>query len=139
PEPATLFDDYRTRTLNAEEANMGIHYRPLLPMGEHKPEENIYFARMTQEQREQWHRYKEPEAAEYRDMKARGAMEGSGELKFAYQKFIKNYLRLIDGVDKNVGRVLVWLDNHPNIKENTIVVYTSNQSFFTGEQGWAEK
>src|SRR5699024_10216773 len=51
----------------------------------------------------------------------------------------KNYLRLIDGVDKNVGRVLDWLDNHPNIKENTIVVYTSDQGFFTGEHGWAEK
>lgn len=139
PEPETLFDDYQTRQPYASQANMGINYRPLPPMEEHNPENNIYFARMDEEQREKWHSYKDPEAEEYRRLKEAGELKGRGEQKFAYQKFIKDYIRLVDGVDENVGRVLDWLDDHPDIRENTIVIYTSDQGYFTGEHGWAEK
>lgn len=139
PEPATLFDDYDTREPYAAQANMGIHYRPLPPMGQHKYQDDIYFARMTQEQRETWHRYKDPETREYLQLKQAGKLEGQGERRFAYQKFIKDYLRIIDGVDANVGRLLDWLDDHPDIKEKTVIVYTSDQGYFTGEHGWAEK
>lgn len=139
PEPETLFDDYATRQPYASKANMGIQYRPLPPMEEHNPKNNIYYARMSQEQREKWHSFKDPEAEEYRTLKKQGLLEGRKEQKFAYQKFIKDYVRLIDGVDENVGRILDWLDEHPGVKENTIVVYTSDQGYFTGEHGWAEK
>lgn len=139
PEPETLFDDYSTRQPYASQANMGIHYRPVPPMKEHNAEDNIYFARMSEEQRKKWHVYKDPEAEEYNQMKEEGLLQGKEELAFAYQKFIKDYVRLIYGVDKNVGRVLNWLDEHPEVKENTIVVYTSDQGFFTGQHGWAEK
>lgn len=139
PEPETLFDDYESRQPYASQANMGIHYRPLPPLEDHNPENNIYYVRMSQEQREKWHSFKDPEAEEYRTLKKQGLLEGREEQKFAYQKFIKDYVRLIDGVDDNVGRLLDWLDEHPDIKENTIVVYTSDQGYFTGEHGWAEK
>ncbi len=139
PEPETLFDDYETRESYASKANMGIHYRPLPPMKDHDAEGDIYFARMSEQQREKWHSYKDPEAEEYRRMKEQGALEGRGEQKFAYQKFIKDYLRLVDGVDANVGRLLKWLDDHPEVKDNTIVVHTADQGYFTGQHGWAEK
>lgn len=139
PEPQTLFDDYKTRAPYADAANMNIHYRPLPLMENHKPENNIYFARMTETQRQKWHSFKDPETKEYRRMKEKGLLEGKGEKKFAYQKFIKDYIRIIDGVDQNVGRLLNWLDAHPDIKENTVIIYTSDQGYFTGEHGWAEK
>ena len=139
PEPETLFDDYDTRLPYAEEANMKINFRPLPPMEEHNYQNNIYFARMTQEQREKWHHYKDPESKEYRRLKKQGLLSDRTEKRFAYQMFIKDYLRLIDGVDENVGRILDWLDQHPEINENTIVIYTSDQGYFTGEHGWAEK
>lgn len=139
PEPETLFDDYETRASYASEANMGIHYRPLPLLEDHDPEDNIYYSRMTPEQLKKWHGYKDPETREYLEMKEKGLLEGEELQKFAYQKFIKDYLRLIDGVDENVGRLLDWLDDHPDIRDNTLVVYTSDQGYFTGQHGWAEK
>jgi N-acetylglucosamine-6-sulfatase len=139
PEPVTLFDDYDTRLPYSENANMNVNFRPLPPMDQHNYQNNIYFARMTEEQREKWHHYKDPESEEYRSLKQKGMPDGRAEKKFAYQMFIKDYLRLIDGVDENVGRLLEWLDEHPGINENTIVIYTSDQGYFTGEHGWAEK
>ncbi|UGU16873.1 sulfatase [Sinomicrobium kalidii] len=139
PEPETLFDDYRTRTSSAGEAKMGFHYRPLPLLEDHDPEDNIYYSRMTEEQLRKWHRYKDPETEEYLEMKEKGGLEGKALQSFEYQKFIKDYLRMIDGVDENVGRLLDWLDEHPEIRDNTLVVYTSDQGFFTGEHGWAEK
>lgn len=139
PEPETLFDDYETRAPYASEANMGIHYRPLPLLEDHDPEDNIYYSRVTPEQLEKWHGYKDPETREYLEMKEKGLLEGEEFQKFAYQKFIKDYSRLIDGVDENVGRLLDWLDDHPDIRDNTLVVYTSDQGYFTGQHGWAEK
>ena len=55
-----------------------------------------------------------------------------------YQRFIKDYIRCIDGLDENVGRLLEYLDSN-DLTENTIVIYSSDQGFLTGEHGWAEK
>jgi arylsulfatase A-like enzyme len=44
----------------------------------------------------------------------------------------------VDGLDDQVGRLLRYLDQ-AGLKENTIVIYSSDQGFFTGEHGWAEK
>lgn len=139
PVPETLFDDYATRAPYASEANMGTSYQPLPPLEDHDPEDNIYYSRMTREQLETWHSYKDPETKTYREMQEKGLLEGEEGQRFAYQMFIKDYLRLIDGVDENVGRVLDWLDDHPDIRDNTLVVYTSDQGYFTGKHGWAEK
>lgn len=58
--------------------------------------------------------------------------------KWAYQRYIKEYLRCIAGIDENVGRILEYLDEN-GLAENTIVVYTSDQGFFLGEHGWFDK
>ncbi len=58
--------------------------------------------------------------------------------KWAYQRYIKDYLRVIASVDDNVGRLLDYLDRQ-GLTENTIVVYTSDQGFFLGEHGWYDK
>lgn len=58
--------------------------------------------------------------------------------KWAYQRYIKDYLRVIASVDDNVGRVLDYLDDN-GLTENTIVVYTSDQGFFLGDHGWYDK
>ena len=58
--------------------------------------------------------------------------------KWAYQRYIKDYLRVIASVDDNVGRVLDYLDDE-GLTENTIVIYTSDQGFFLGDHGWFDK
>lgn len=58
--------------------------------------------------------------------------------KWAYQIYMKDYLRCMAGVDENVGRLLDYLDKN-GLAENTIVIYTSDQGFFLGEHGWFDK
>jgi arylsulfatase A-like enzyme len=61
------------------------------------------------------------------------------ELKsWYYQRYIKDYLRCVASIDDNVGRILDFLDDE-GLKENTIVVYTSDQGFFLGDHGWYDK
>src|SRR4029079_11170261 len=61
-----------------------------------------------------------------------------GLIKWKYQRYVKDYLRCIDAVDDNVGRVLDYLDKS-GLAENTVVIYTSDQGFFLGEHGWFDK
>jgi arylsulfatase A-like enzyme len=60
------------------------------------------------------------------------------EIRWRYQRYIKDYLRTIASIDDNVGRMLDWLDAN-DLAENTIVVYTSDQGFFLGDHGWFDK
>jgi arylsulfatase A-like enzyme len=65
-------------------------------------------------------------------------LEGDALRKWAYQLYIKDYLRCVRSVDDNVGRVLDYLDAN-NLRDNTLVVYTSDQGFFLGDHGWFDK
>ena len=58
--------------------------------------------------------------------------------KWAYQRYIKDYLRVVASIDDNVGRLLDYLDAE-GLAENTVVVYTSDQGFFLGDHGWYDK
>jgi arylsulfatase A-like enzyme len=73
-----------------------------------------------------------------RQLQKSGLLEGQASVRYTYQRFIKDYLRCVDGLDENVGRLLAYLDEH-DLAENTIVIYSSDQGFLTGEHGWAEK
>ena len=55
-----------------------------------------------------------------------------------YQRYIKDYLRCIQSVDDNVGRVTAYLKEN-GLDQNTIIVYSSDQGFFLGEHGWFDK
>jgi arylsulfatase A-like enzyme len=65
-------------------------------------------------------------------------MKGDALRKWGYQLYIKDYLRCIQSVDDNVGRILDYLDAE-NLASNTIVIYTSDQGFFLGDHGWFDK
>lgn len=60
------------------------------------------------------------------------------EIRWRYQRYIKDYLRVIASIDDNVGRLLDHLDA-AGLTENTVVVYTSDQGFFLGDHGWFDK
>lgn len=65
-------------------------------------------------------------------------LEGDALRKWAYQYYIKDYLRCVQSVDDNVGRVLDYLDSE-GLAKNTIVIYTSDQGFFLGDHGFFDK
>ena len=60
------------------------------------------------------------------------------EIRWRYQRYIKDYLRVIASVDDGVGRLLDWLDDE-GLADDTVVVYTSDQGFFLGDHGWFDK
>ncbi len=144
PEPATFSDTFATRSHYATDVNFHIKdFQPIPAYGTYDPEQyNIYFARMTDEQLRAYHAAVDPQNRAFRERQA--TMDSTALKKYAYQRFIKDYLRLVDTVDENVGRILDWLDENEALKnealkENTLVIYTSDQSYFTGEHGYAEK
>ena len=58
--------------------------------------------------------------------------------KATYQKYVKDYLRCVKGIDDNVGRLLDFLEEE-GILDNTIVIYTADQGFYVGEHGFFDK
>lgn len=58
--------------------------------------------------------------------------------EWKFQRYMQRYLRTVQSVDDNVGRLLDYLDTQ-GLAEDTIVVYTSDQGFFLGEHGWFDK
>lgn len=58
--------------------------------------------------------------------------------KFKYQRYMQRYLRTVQSIDDNVGRLLDYLDAE-GLADNTMVLYTSDQGFFLGEHGWFDK
>jgi len=75
-----------------------------------------------------------------RDLKQKIPKELTGNKlrKWAYQLYMKDYLRCVAAIDENVGRILDFLDNQ-GLTENTVVIYTSDQGFFLGEHGYFDK
>lgn len=60
------------------------------------------------------------------------------EISWRYQRYIKRYIRVVQSMDDNIGRVLDHLDEH-GLADDTVVVYSSDQGFFLGEHGWFDK
>lgn len=129
PEPETLFDDYRGRGTSAKEQQMSIakHLSPndlklIEPKG------------LTPEQLKDWHAAYDGPNRQFAEAK----LEGPDLVRWKYQRYVKDYLRCVDAVDENVGRVLDYLDQ-TGLAENTVVIYTSDQGWYLGEHGWYDK
>ena len=58
--------------------------------------------------------------------------------EFKFQRYMQRYLRTIQSIDDNVGRLLDYLEEE-GLSKNTMVIYTSDQGFFLGEHGWFDK
>jgi len=79
--------------------------------------------------------------ADMPDFAGRGvpaALPRSERKRLNYQVFMRNYYRVLLGVDHNLGRVLDWLDDE-GLAENTVVIYTGDNGFFQGEHGMFDK
>ncbi len=57
---------------------------------------------------------------------------------FKFQRYMQRYLRTIQSIDDNVGRMLDYLDEQ-GLADSTMVIYSSDQGFFLGEHGWFDK
>jgi arylsulfatase A-like enzyme len=59
-------------------------------------------------------------------------------VRWKYQRYIKTYIAAVQGMDREIGRLLDHLDKR-GLTENTFIIYTSDQGFFLGENGWFDK
>src|SRR6185503_3454294 len=58
--------------------------------------------------------------------------------EMAFQRTVKDYYRLITGIDREVGCILAALDER-GLAGNTVILFTSDNGFFLGERGMADK
>lgn len=132
PEPATLRDDYAGRADAAREAAMTIA-RDLT----RRDLKLTPPAGLTGTNRQQWLNHKPTEVTLEVNGQPR-TLTGEELFRWKYQRYIKDYLRCIASVDDNVGRLLDFLDQE-GLRDNTVVIYTSDQGFFLGDHGWYDK
>jgi len=128
-EAATLFDDYSTRSsaAAAQEMTVARHLTDFdLKLGQPTPKSEADIAL--------WRATYDDENAELREH----PLEGDARTRWNYQRYLRDYLRCVAGVDASVGRVLDWLDAH-GLAQDTLVVYLSDQGFYLGDHGWYDK
>ncbi len=148
PEPSTLFYDYAGLTTAAKRQDMEIETTmdwgwdlkvPLNPeTGEPNPgwERLLTVNNVTAEQRHIIEAAYEEENATLYERYHR--MTSEERIRWKYQRYIKDYLRVVRGVDDGVGEVMAYLEQE-GLLDNTIVVYAGDQGFFLGENGWFDK
>ena len=147
PVHPSLFDDYADNASPARYHKMGVdkhlhpHYDLFVPEDEPVLGKDIVgtdqsglrnLRAMTPEQRAKW------DAAIAPNQKELNGLEGDALVKAKHQRYVRQYLETVRGMDRNVGRLLDHLDN-TGLSENTLVVYASDQGFFLGEHGWYDK
>jgi len=81
-----------------------------------------------------WHEAYDDENEEF----SAANLDGEDLLRWKYQRYIKDYLRCVQSVDDNLGRMLDYLDKS-GLADNTVVIYSSDQGFYLGEHGWFDK
>lgn len=130
PEPETLYDDYSGRGAPAKSQAMTIERH----LNEHDLKLSKQRSRFTPAQSAAWDKAYGKKNAAFKAAK----LEGKALIQWKYQRYAKDYLRCIDSVDENVGRVLDYLEES-GLDKNTIVIYTSDQGWYLGEHGWYDK
>ena len=145
PLPDSYFHEFDTTQIAAKDQLMTI-YKDMyegydLKMTEaegssklmHDPWNNE-FSRMTKAQRATWDSLYQPK----NDAMHRANLKGKELDKWMGQRFLHEYLATVKAVDDGVGRILDYLKEN-GMDENTLVVYTSDQGFYLGENGWFDK
>ena len=90
--------------------------------------------RMNPAQKAAWDAHYDPIIAKFKKDK----LTGKALAEWKFQQYMRDYLRVIHSVDRNIGRVLDYLEEK-GMLENTMIVYTSDQGFYMGEHGWFDK
>lgn len=65
-------------------------------------------------------------------------LSGTALAEYKYQRYMRDYAKVVKSLDDNVGRLLDHLEKQ-GLLDNTLVVYTSDQGFYMGEHGWFDK
>ena len=150
PEPATLFDKWEDNAPPARwqeleiDRHMDPHYDLFLDLTpdaqptpiQQRQDRSAWrnLQKMTPEQLELWRELWGPKDKAFHDAN----LTGKDLVRWKFQRYAKNYLRCVKGVDEGVGRLLKTLDEE-GLADNTVVIYCSDQGFYIGDHGWYDK
>ncbi len=136
PLPSNFYDDYKNRNAAAVQdmsiaKTMSMDYDLKMKINDSS---KVGFGRLNSEQR----KVIEPYYQKIEDDLKTKKLSGNALTEWKFQRYMKDYLNTAQSIDRNVGRTLDYLDKH-KLRENTIVIYMSDQGFFLGEHGWFDK
>lgn len=143
PLPETFYDDYEGRPAAAAQEmsilkDMDLAYDlKLLKDGKDSRLKESYLNmldRMDPEERKQFEDFYKPITEDF----YKRNLKGKELAEWKYQRYMRDYLKVVKSLDDNVGRVLDYLEEK-GMMDNTLVVYTSDQGFYMGEHGWFDK
>lgn len=147
PLPSNFYDDYSGRdalqrqTITMKD-HLDIRYDSKIPcdtcpvnsVNNWAPAEyQREIERLTPEERKIWDAEFQKEYEKFKTLKTKDE-----SVRFQFQRFMEDYLRCVNSLDDNIGRVLEYLDDN-GMAGNTIVVYMSDQGFYLGEHGLYDK
>jgi len=140
PLPANFYDNYDLRVAaKGQDLNIA-HTMKLgydLKMKSDTDQVNtatMFSARMNPTQKKAWDSYYDSIENDFLKKKP----VGKDLVEWKYQRYMKDYLSTTLSLDRNIGKILDYLDKN-NLSKNTIVIYTSDQGFYMGEHGWFDK
>ncbi len=150
PEPPTLFDKWEDNTLAAKyqeleiDNHMDINYDLFLdltpdfdqPASQKRQDRSAWnnMKRMSKAQLTAWRDAYGPKDEAFH----KAELDGDALVRWKYQRYAKNYLRCIKGVDDNFGNLVATL-KELGLDDNTVVIYSSDQGFYIGDHGWYDK
>ncbi len=128
PEPETLFDDYSTRPTALPENQQTVAKDLTRRDLKLSPPEGLKGREVGQ-----WLSVKPTEV----EVEGK-VLKGRDLVKWKYQRYMRDYLACVQGVDDNVGKVLNYLETS-GLDKNTIVIYSADNGWFLGDQGLYDK
>ena len=150
PEPTTLFDKWEDNTPAARnqeleiDRHMDINFDLFLDLtadfnqeaSQKRQDKSAWknMGRMTQKQMKAWRDFYGPLDEAFH----KANLSGDDLVRWKYQRYAKNYLRCVKGVDESVGTLRATLADL-GLDKNTVVIYSSDQGFYIGDHGWYDK
>ena len=150
PEPATLFDKWEDNAPPARhqeleiDRHMDINYDLFLDLtsdyegtpSQKRQDRSAWrnMKKMTKDQLSSWKAFYGPRDKAFHEAK----LSGKELVRWKFQRYAKNYLRCVRGVDDSVGKIQDTLKDL-QLDDNTVVIYSSDQGFYIGDHGWYDK
>ena len=150
PEPTTLFDKWEDNAPPARhqeleiDRHMDINYDLFLDLtadyegapSQKRQDRSAWrnMKKMTKDQLSSWREFYGPRDKAFHEAN----LSGKELVRWKFQRYAKNYLRCVRGVDDSVGKIQDTLKNL-KLDENTVVIYSSDQGFYIGDHGWYDK
>ena len=150
PEPTTLFDKWEDNAPPARhqeleiDRHMDINYDLFLDLtadyegtpSQKRQDRSAWrnMKKMTKDQLNSWRAFYGPRDKAFDEAN----LSGKELVRWKFQRYAKNYLRCVRGVDDSVGKIQDTLKNL-KLDDNTVVIYSSDQGFYIGDHGWYDK